>query len=151
MLENMSVGTATVPRPIRRRAPWARLPTEPHARRVERLRRAFQRELGRKLTLIEKTAVFKAALLTAKAEAAALDPHTSVEELTKLTNLADRAVRRLPIRQRPAGGRAAARVLELRRQRWEADERAKAAQAAQREASSEQNPTESPDGREAHE
>ena len=101
MVENMSVGTATKPRPIRRRAPWARLPTEPHARRVERLRRAFQRELGRKLTLIEKTAVFKAAVLTAKAEAAALDPRTTVEELVKLTNIADRAVQRLPRQTEP--------------------------------------------------
>jgi hypothetical protein len=130
MLENMSVGTAVPSRPIRRRAPWVRLPTEPHARRVERLRRAFQRELGRKLTLIEKTAVFKAALLTAKAEMAALDPHTSVEELTKLVNLADRAVRRLPLdglrrRQTPAG-------LTFARARW--DEQARAAQTADREA-----------------
>jgi hypothetical protein len=75
-----------------------------------------------------------------------------VEELTKLVNIADRAVRRLGLRaivaERPA--RAAARVLELRRQRWEEAAEAKAAQAAQREASSEQNPTEPPlDGREA--
>jgi hypothetical protein len=147
MLENMSVGTATVPRRRPRGGRWIRLPTEPHARRVERLRRAFQRELGRKLTLIEQTAVYKAALLTAKAEVAALDPAADVGELTKLVNIADRAVRRLGLRailaERPS--KAAARVQEMRRQRW-------AAQAAQREASSEQNPPEEPlDGREADE
>jgi hypothetical protein len=131
MLENMSVDSATMPRPIRRSGRWVRLPTEPHARRVERLRRAFQRELGRKLTLIEKTAVFKAALLTAKAEAAALDPYTSVEELTKVVNLADRAVRRLPLdglrrRPTPAG-------LQRARARWAAaEEQARAEQAAEK-------------------
>jgi hypothetical protein len=145
MLEHTPIQTAAMSRPRRR----PRLPIEAQARRVEELRRGFQRALNRRPTLVEKAAMLRAAALVARAEAAALDPEVPVGELTKLVNIADRAVRRLPIRQRPAGGRAAARVLELRRQRWEADERAKAAQAAQREASSEQNPTESPDGREA--
>jgi hypothetical protein len=156
MLENMSVGTATVRRRVRRRAPWARLPTEPYARRVERLRRAFQRELGRKLTLIEKTAVFKAAVLTAKAEVAALDPAADVGELTKLVNIADRAVRRLGFRsivaERPA--RSASRVLALRRQRWEEAAAAKGTHASDlkaQEASPEQNPTEPLDAQAAAE
>jgi hypothetical protein len=92
------------------------------------LRRAYTRAVGHKATTIERTAVLKAALLTAKAEAAALDPHTGVEELTKLVNIADRAVRglRLEVRRTPPRGLLRARA------RWEEAEQAKAAQAARR-------------------
>jgi hypothetical protein len=148
MLEHTPIQTAAMSRPRRR----PRLPIDAQARRVEELRRAFQRTLNRRPTLIEKAAMLRAAALVARAEAAALDPNMDVGELTKLVNIADRAVRRLGFRaiaaERPARP-AAARVLELRRQRWEEAAEAKAARAAQREASSEQNPTESPDGREA--
>jgi hypothetical protein len=99
MLETTSTQAATMTRPARRPRPYGRLPTEPHARRVEQLRRAYQRELGRQATTIERAAMLKAALLTAKAEAAALDPTVPVEDLTKLVNLADRAVRGLPTRR----------------------------------------------------
>jgi len=102
ILENMSVGTAVPSRPTRRPGRWVRLPIEPHARRVEILRRAYSRALGHKATTIERAAIFKAALLTAKAEVAALDPCTSVAELTKLVNIADRAVRRLPFLDGPS-------------------------------------------------
>jgi hypothetical protein len=135
-----------------RRRQRPRLPIEAQARRVEELRRGFQRSLNRRPTLIEKAAMLRAAALVARAEVAALDPNMDVGELTKLVNIADRAVRRLGFRAIAAersAGPVAARVLELRRQRWEEAVEAKAAQAAQREASSEQNPTESPDGREA--
>jgi hypothetical protein len=142
-----SVQVTTVPR--RRQRP--RLPIEAQARRVEELRRGFQRALNRRPTLIEKAAMLRAAALVARAEAAALDPAVPVGELTKLCGIADRAVRRLPLdglRRRPALTLA---LQQRRRARWAADEQAKAAQAAQRERSSEQNPTESPDGREADE
>jgi hypothetical protein len=123
MLENMSAETAVMPRSRR----WVRLPTEPLARRVEQLRRAYQRALGRKATMIEKADMLRAALLVAKAEQLALDPRTDVHELVKLTNLADRAVRRLGFdglhrrQPRPLG-------LLLARQRWaEEAERARKA------------------------
>jgi hypothetical protein len=67
----------------------------PTLRRVEVLRRAYTRALGHKANTIEAAAVLKAALLTAKAEAAALDPTVPVAELTKLVNIADPAVRAL--------------------------------------------------------
>jgi hypothetical protein len=86
MLENASVQVTTVPR--RRQRP--RLPIEAQARRVEELRRAFQRSLNRRPTLIEKAAMLRAAALVARAEAAALDPTMPVAELTKLVNLARR-------------------------------------------------------------
>jgi hypothetical protein len=81
-----------------RRRQRPRLPIEAQARRVEELRRAFQRSLNRRPTLIEKAAMLRAAALVARAEAAALDPAVPVAELTKLSNIADRALRRLPLR-----------------------------------------------------
>jgi hypothetical protein len=112
MLETASVQVTPVPR--RRRRP--RLPIEAQARRVEELRRGFQRALNRRPTLIEKAAMLKAAALTARAEAASLDPTMPVAELTKLANIADRAVRRLPLdglRRRPMS------TLREVRQRWD--------------------------------
>jgi hypothetical protein len=123
MLEHTRIQTAAMSRPRRR----PRLPIEAQARRVEELRRAFQRVLNRRPTLIEKAAMLRAAALVARAEAAALDPNMDVAELTKLTNIAARAERRLGFSAIATAGRsAAARVLALRRQRWEADEKAKA-------------------------
>jgi hypothetical protein len=135
MLENMSTETAVMPRSRR----WVRLPTEPLARRVEQLRRAYQHALGRRPTTIERADMLRAALLVAKAEQLALDPRTDVHELVKLTNLADRAVRRLGFdglhRRRPAK----ALGLELARQRW--------AEQDAREAARKAKATEAPDGR----
>jgi len=124
MLENASVQVTPVPR--RRQRP--RLPIEAQARRVEELRRGFQRSLNRRPTLIEKAAMLRAAALVARAEAAALDPTMSVAELTKLVNIADRAVRRLPrdgLRCRPMS------TLREVRQRW--DLQAQGAKATRRQ------------------
>ena len=60
--------------------------------------------------------MLRAAALVARAEAAALDPTMPVAELTKLINIADRAVRRLPLdglRRRPMS------TLREVRQRWD--------------------------------
>jgi hypothetical protein len=73
---------------------------------------------------------------------------TDMLALVRLEGVAARAVRALGLKIEPVPPKTT-RVLELRRQRWEEAAEAKAAQAAQREASSEQNPTELPDGREA--
>ena len=91
MLESSSVQVASVPR--RRQRP--RLPIEAQARRVEELRRAFQRTLNRRPTLIEKAAMKRAAGLVARAEAVALDPNADINEVVKLNNLANRILRSL--------------------------------------------------------
>jgi hypothetical protein len=120
MLENTSVQVTPVPR--RRQRP--RLPIEVQARRVEELRRGFQRALNRRPTLIEKADMLRAAALVARAEAAALDPTMPVAELTKLVNIAARATRGLKLEARPVPARGLLRA----RQRWAAAEQAKAAQ-----------------------
>jgi hypothetical protein len=134
-----SVQAATMLRPRQR----PRLPTDAQARRVEELRRAFQRSLNRRPTLIEKAAMLRAAALVARAETAALDQTVPVAELTKLVNIADRAVRRLPFDgERPAKLAAALRTLELRRERWASQ----AKQAVRAKAAAiEPDMTESPD------
>jgi hypothetical protein len=116
MLENTSDQVT----PVVRRRQRPRLPIEAQARRVEELRRAFQRSLNRRPTLIEKAAMLRAAALVARAEAAALDPTMPVAELTKLVNLARRAQQQLPLRPVKPRGLLRARA------RWEADEQAKA-------------------------
>jgi hypothetical protein len=90
-VENLSVQAATMSRPRQR----PRLPTDAQARRVEELRRAFQRSLNRRPTLIEKAAMLRAAALVARAEALALDPNADVNQVVKLNNLAGRALRSL--------------------------------------------------------
>jgi hypothetical protein len=88
ILENASVQAAAMSR--RRRRP--RLPSAGQERRIEELRRAFQRN---RPTLIEKAAMLRAAALVARAEALALDPNADVGEVVKLNNLAGRALRSL--------------------------------------------------------
>ena len=61
------------------------------ARRLLALKRAFQRELGRKPTCLQRTAMDRAATLTAKAETAALDPVTTANDVVRLDNAAARA------------------------------------------------------------
>jgi hypothetical protein len=61
-----------------------------HAR-TEQLSRAFQRTLNRRPTEIERTAMRRAALLTARAESAALDASTSLEDIVRLDRLAAQA------------------------------------------------------------
>jgi hypothetical protein len=60
-------------------------------RRAAALRRAFQRELGCKPTTIEGTLMDRAAVLTAKAEAAALNPATTANDVVRLDHAAARA------------------------------------------------------------
>jgi hypothetical protein len=62
-----------------------------HAQRVAALKRAFQRQLGRRPTMIERTSMERAARLVARAEAATVDPNVAVEHVISLTNLARRA------------------------------------------------------------
>ena len=90
-VENTSIQAAAMSRPRRRR----RLPSAGQERRVEELRRAFQRKLNRRPTLIEKAAMLRAAALVARAEALALDPNADVGEVVKLNNLANRILRLL--------------------------------------------------------
>ena len=86
----------------------------------------------------------RAAALVARAETAALDQTVPVAELTKLVNIADRAVRRLPLDgERPAKLAAALRTLELRRERWADQDRARKAAAKAREGHREEHDTES--------
>jgi hypothetical protein len=55
------------------------------------LRRAFQRALGTKPTLHQKMLRDRAAVLTVKAEQAALDPATSANDVVRLDGAAARA------------------------------------------------------------
>jgi hypothetical protein len=96
-LENTVVQGAATTRPWRR----PRLPTEPQQRRVEELRRAFQRTLKRKPTLVEKADILRAAALVARAEAAALDPNADIHQVIRINNLANRILRSLGFKFAP--------------------------------------------------
>ncbi len=61
------------------------------ARRVRTLKRAFQRELGRHPTVVERAAMNRAAVLSARAEAAAIDTSISLEDVVRIDNTASRA------------------------------------------------------------
>jgi hypothetical protein len=65
--------------------------SQAQVRRTLALKRAFQRELGRKPTCLQRTAIDRAATLTAKAEAAALDPLTTANDVVRLDRAAARA------------------------------------------------------------
>jgi hypothetical protein len=67
----------------------------PLAKRVEYLKRLFARGIGRTPTAKQKLALNRAALLTAKAEQAAVDPLTSANDLVRLDGAASRARRDL--------------------------------------------------------
>ena len=60
-------------------------------RRVLALKRAFQRELAHKPTCLQRTLMDRAAVMTAKAEAAALDPNCSANDVVRLDGCASRA------------------------------------------------------------
>src|SRR5262245_58372094 len=80
----------------------------PQERRTKELLRAYQRVLRRKPNTIEKAAMRRAALLTARAEAAAIDPEVTLDDLVRIDNLAARARARLSdliggVKSRPAG------------------------------------------------
>jgi hypothetical protein len=132
MFENTAVQGAAPTRPWRR----PRLPTEPQQRRVEELRRAFQRMLKRRPTLVEKADILRAAALVARAEAAALDPNADIHQVIRINNLANRILRSLGFKFAPPPAKA--RGLELSRARW--------AEQAAREAARKAEATEPPDG-----
>jgi hypothetical protein len=142
MLENVAIQVPAMSRPRRR----PRLPTDAQARRVEELRRAFQRMLNRRPTLIEKASMLRAAALVARAEALALDPNADVADVVKLNNLASRTLRVLNLKIEPASSRTVSRVQELRRARWEEQD---AAEAAAKSGRRQPRVTEPPDGEEA--
>jgi hypothetical protein len=95
------------------------------------LRRAFQRVLNRRPTLIEKASMLRAAALVARAEALALDPNADVTDVVKLNNLAARTLRALGIKIEPVPPKTTPAGLQRARARWAADEQAKAAQAVE--------------------
>ena len=53
-------------------------------RRVQQLRRAFQRELGRMPTTIQKALIDSAAVLQARAEDCALDSQTTINQIVRI-------------------------------------------------------------------
>jgi len=75
------------------RMPHARS-TDPHAKRIRQLRRAYQKHLRCKPTTLLVAAMDHAARLVAKAEFAVLDPSVTDEDLVRLTNIASRAERK---------------------------------------------------------
>jgi hypothetical protein len=60
-------------------------------KRIAQLRRAFQRELGRMPTTLQKTLIDAAAVLQARAEACAIDTTTTINQVVRIQNLARRA------------------------------------------------------------
>jgi hypothetical protein len=65
--------------------------TSPLDGRVAVLRRAYQRQLNRRPTTLERAAMERAARLVAKAEAVAIDAAVTVDDVVRITNLARRA------------------------------------------------------------
>jgi hypothetical protein len=129
MLENVAIQVPTMSRSRRR----PRLPTDAQARRVEQLRRAFQRVLNRRPTLIEKASMRRAAALVARAEMLALDPNANVADVVKLNNLAGRTLRAFGIRIEASPKKTALGGLTIARARW-AEQRAQEQAKAVREA-----------------
>ena len=68
MLENLPVKASAMP-----------ASNDAQASRMRQLKRAYQRALGRKPTVLEQVAMVRAAQLTARAEAAMLDPNVCLE------------------------------------------------------------------------
>ena len=61
------------------------------AKRIAHYRRTFTRGLGHKTSGVQSNAVMHAAILTARAELAALDPAVTLNDLVRLSNEARRA------------------------------------------------------------
>jgi hypothetical protein len=59
--------------------------------RVAQLLRAYQRELGHRPTMLERHTMRRAALLSTRAELAALDPNASPDEIARIDDRACRA------------------------------------------------------------
>jgi hypothetical protein len=66
---------------------------EPLAKRVAYYKRIFAHGVGKTPTSIQKIAIARAAVLTAKAELAALDPATSANDTVRLDGVAAKARR----------------------------------------------------------
>lgn len=64
---------------------------QPSEHRLAELKRALQRQLKRKPKVYEKAALDRAALMTLRAETAALDPKATSEDVVRLDNAARRA------------------------------------------------------------
>jgi hypothetical protein len=126
MLENTAVQGAATTRPWRR----PRLPTEPQKRRVEELRRAFQRAIKRKPTLVERADILRAAALVARAEAAALDPNADIHQVIRINNLANRILRSLGFKFAPPPASGGDGGLTIARARWEEQRKAREATTA---------------------
>ena len=67
------------------------LATDPLSKRTAELRKLFAKGTGRKPNRLEAMAIKRAALLTAKCEAAALDPETTANDLVRLDGAARKA------------------------------------------------------------
>jgi hypothetical protein len=65
------------------------------AKRIKVLRKAYLRVLRRKPNTLEKAAIGRATLMTARAEEAADDPDVSLEDIVRLDHSAHRARRDL--------------------------------------------------------
>ncbi len=61
------------------------------SKRIAHLRKAYAKGLGRKATTLEAAAINRAAMLTAKAEAAGCDANCSPNDVVRLDNAAARA------------------------------------------------------------
>jgi hypothetical protein len=68
-------------------------PVEPFAKRVAYFKRLFARGVGKTPTALQKMAIARAAVLTAKAESAALDPKCTANDAVRLDHAAARARR----------------------------------------------------------
>jgi hypothetical protein len=68
------------------------IPTELDAR-IEQIRKALQKQHGRKPTMLETTTILKAAVLIARSEQAALDPDVTVNQVTRLARAARLALK----------------------------------------------------------
>ena len=60
-------------------------------RHVAALRRSFQRKLRHRPTLLQRELMHQAAILTAKAKQAALDPSVTLDDLVRVNGAASRA------------------------------------------------------------
>jgi hypothetical protein len=67
------------------------VPSDTQVHRIAQLKRAYQRQLKRKLTVFEQRAVDRALLLTALAENAACNPHVHPDTVVRLDGAASRA------------------------------------------------------------
>lgn len=61
------------------------------SKRIAHFKKAFGKGLGHKPSTLQSAAILRAATLTAKAEAAALDPGTTANDVVRLDHAAARA------------------------------------------------------------